>query len=99
MTDTELYAALYDIVEARVQETGKTFTADRACYLDLAECPPGTADALALSYETDSILFLKKAYLALLQRPIDDGALEAIRKQADAPVEAEEDEEGKEDEV
>ena len=86
MTDKELYAALYDLVETRMQADGKTLGIDRACCIDLAECPPGRADALALSYETDNIVFLKKAYLALLRRPIDDGALESISKQADAPA-------------
>ena len=82
MTDTELYAALYDIVESRMQSEGKSLGIEKALCVDLAVCPPGHADVLALSYETDGILFLKKAYQTMLQRPIDDGALETISKQA-----------------
>jgi hypothetical protein len=86
MTDTELYAALYDKVEGTMQSEGRSLGIEKALCVDLAVCPPGHADVLALSHETDSILFLKKAYLTMLQRPIDDGALASISKQADQPV-------------
>ena len=86
MTDTELYAALYDIVESRMQSEGRSLGIEKALCVDLAVCPPGHADVLALSYEPDGILFLKKAYQTMLQRPIDDGALETISKQANEPV-------------
>ncbi len=86
MTDKELYAAIYDMVETRLQDNGRTLGIEKALCVDFAQCPPGHADVLALSQEPDGILFLKKAYQAMLQRPIDDDALETISKQADQPV-------------
>ena len=47
MTDTELYAALYDIVESRMQSEGRSLGIEKALCVDLAVCPPGHADALA----------------------------------------------------
>lgn len=82
MTDTELYTALYDMTEARLLAEGKSLGDGRTLCLDLALCPPGQADALALSYEEDSSLFLQKTYLTMLQRPIDDGAMEQLSKLA-----------------
>lgn len=86
MTDQELYAALYDMVESKMQSAGKTLGIEKSLCVDLALCTPGHADVLALSAESDGVTFLKKAYLTMLQRPIDDGALESISKQADQPV-------------
>ena len=87
MTDIEMYASLYDIVEQRMQDTGKTLTdtAPKDCCLLLAECPPDRADALPLCSETDRVQFLHKAYYLLLRRPIDAGTLRTLSAQTEMP--------------
>lgn len=87
MNDQAMYAAIFDIVEGRMQEAGMTLHIDRACCTALALQPPNCTDVLALSYEEDNIVFLKKAYLSMLSRNIDPGALEAWTERADLPRE------------
>ena len=87
MNDQEMYAAIFDIVEERMQEAGMEFAIDKECCTALALQPPDCTDVLALSYEEDNVLFLKKAYLAMLSRNIDPGALEAWAERTDLPRE------------
>ena len=87
MNDQELYAEIFDIVEGRMRDAGMEFGIDRECCTALALQPPGCTDVLALSYEEDNALFLKKAYLAMLSRNIDPGALDAWADRMELPAE------------
>lgn len=87
MNDQEMYAAIFDIVEGRMQDAGMEFPIDRECCAGLALQPPGSTDVLALSYEQDNVLFLKKAYITMLSRNIDPGSLEAWKDRTALPRE------------
>jgi hypothetical protein len=85
MTDQELYAAIYDQTQSRMQRAGLSIP-DKEDTLLLAECPPCIADGTELAAEPDNIRFLHKAFLLLLRRPIDLNTLEVLRAQTEQPV-------------
>ena len=87
MTDKDMYAAIYDIVAEQMQAAGGELAFDKASCADLALQAPDRTDVLELSYEEDNLQFLKKAYLTMLARQIDPGALEAWSERAALPRE------------
>ena len=87
MNDIDIYSAVFDAAEENMQKTGKSLGFSKDIVLTAASAEPNTADMLDLSRERRNDAFLKKAYVALLGRQVDDASLKAWQTQYKLPSE------------
>ena len=87
MYDADIYSALFDTAEDNMKKAGKDLGFTKDIVLTAALSEPCTANMLTLSRERDNDAFLKKAYVAMLGRQVDEPSLKAWQTQYKLPPE------------
>lgn len=77
----EIYSDIFDIVTEKIPD----FRFSRESYLYLTECSPDEVNVLSLLECGDNRTFLETAYIAFLQRPVDEKAFENWKNSFNLP--------------
>lgn len=85
MTDSDIYAAVYDTVSEHMQNAGGELACSKNTFLTWATAAPVEVDLLDLAGEEDNREFLDKAYLLLLRRMVDKDAVEHWEPRLEEP--------------
>jgi len=85
MNDTDLYSAVFDIVNENMTNAGEKFMTSKECFVCSSQSNPRTVDILRLSKEKDNGIFLEKAYTEILKRPVDERAYENWKNRFELP--------------
>lgn len=70
------YSQLFDIVSDELKKHDMEFKFSKESYMYMTKCSPDNINVLDLLECSDNRVFLETAYIAFLQRPIDDKAFE-----------------------
>jgi len=70
--ENEIYSDIFDIVTEKLD----SFKFSKQSYMYMVQCSPDNVNVPELSDCTDNKTFLETAYMAFLQRPVDDKAFE-----------------------
>ncbi|MCQ2490155.1 MAG: hypothetical protein MJ079_01015 [Ruminococcus sp.] len=87
MKDKDVYSAVYDIVDENMKKSGGKLGISKELVLSTTRIKPGKVDILKLSRERNNETFVRKAYIFMLNRQIDDTALKAWKAQFKLPPE------------
>ena len=87
MKDIDIYSAIYDIVDENMKNSGGKLSTSKELVLSTTMAEPGKVDILKLSRERNNETFVRKAYIFMLNRQIDDTALRALKSQYKLPPE------------
>jgi len=77
----EIYSDIFDIVTEKIPD----FRFSKESYLYLTECSPDEVNVLSLLECSDNRTFLETAYIAFLQRPVDEKAFENWKNSFNLP--------------
>lgn len=80
-----IYSDIYDITCKNLENSGNKARFSKEAFEFAALCSPFETDILKLCETPENSVFLEKAYLAILQRPIDDIALENWQQRLSMP--------------
>lgn len=80
-----IYSDIYDITCKNLENFSQQPRFSKEIFEFAAICSPFETDILKLCETTENSVFLHKAYLAILQRPIDDTALENWEQRLSLP--------------
>ena len=84
--ENKICTQLFDIANENMQQSGNTFTHPRAAFLYYTRNDPHKVDILELmKEEAANEEFVEMAYLAILNRPIDEEAQKSWKKQLGLP--------------
>ncbi len=83
-----VYDKIHEITRENLQAAGQDFSFSKNAFFYLTQCPTDQADLLSLEqYDKDD--FVQAAYLALLQRPVDERAYAAYQEKMKRMTDAE----------
>lgn len=77
----EIYSEIFDIVTEKIPD----FRFSKESYLYLTECSPDEVNVLSLLSCSSNKIFLETAYIAFLQRPVDEKAFENWKNSFNLP--------------
>jgi hypothetical protein len=86
LMDNNIYEKLFDITSKNMIASGNSFSHPKEAFLAYSDLEPHEVDVLRLSkINADNRTFLEIAYIAVLNRPIDEKALNSWEKRLSLP--------------